>query len=150
MRKTCCGFGHRKLHESAENVTDKLYNVILNLISEENVSEFMTGEMGDFDTCFSSAVKRAKKLYPNIKLILVMPYFQNKVNTNKDYYETFYDDIIIPDEAFGCYYKTAITKRNRWMIDNSEYVVSYIRKDHGGAFTAVSYAVRHDKTIIPV
>jgi len=133
-----------------DSLTKKLYDIILNLVSEENITEFMTGEMGDFDACFSSAVRKAKMLYPDITLVLVLPYFQNKLNTNKDYYETFYDDIIIPNEVMGCHYKTAITMRNRWMIDNSEYVISYTLKNHGGAYNALSYAREQHKTIITI
>ena len=74
-----------------------LAELIEDLILYHGVTEFWTGGMGSFDGCFASEVLRLKKKYPNIKLILVKPYFSNKLNTYKEYYERIYDDIIIPD-----------------------------------------------------
>ena len=65
---------------------------------------FYTGAMGEFDSLFSSAVRRAKKDHPHIKLICVKPYMTNDVNTNRDYYAAMYDDVIIPDELAGIHY----------------------------------------------
>ena len=69
---------------------------------------FYTGAKGDFDSLISSAVRKAKKIYSHIKLICVKPYMINDVNTNRDYYATMYDDVIIPDELAGIHYKAAI------------------------------------------
>ena len=104
--------------------------------------------MGDFDSLFSSAVRRAKKTYPHIKLICIKPYFTNDINTNRDYYTALYDDIIIPDELAGIHYKAAIKARNRWMIDNSEIILIYTIRNYGGAYDALKYAERKGKCII--
>ena len=74
----------------------------------------------------------------------------NELNTNKEYYNCMYDDIIIPDELAFVHYKSAITKRNRWMIDNSDVVIVYVIRNHGGAYDAMRYAERQNKTIIRV
>ena len=107
--KACCGFGHRNVFE---NIEDKLYTAVMNA-AHQGCEIFYTGAMGEFDSLFSSAVRKAKKVYPNITLICVKPYFTNDINTDKDYYAALYDDIIIPDELAAIHPKAAIKARNR-------------------------------------
>ena len=59
-----------------------------------------------------------------------------------------YDEIIIPDCVINSHYKSAISVRNRWMVENSDIILSYIHRNFGGAFTAVKYAVRLNKKVI--
>ena len=106
--------------------------------------------MGNFDGSFSSAVRGLQRKYPDIKLILVKPYFSNELNTNKEYYEYTYDGVVIPDVVVGVHPKAAIKKRNRWMVENSDVVVTYVFKDYGGAYDAKKYAEKLDKKVISV
>ena len=82
MGATCCFFGHRDIFD---NVEDFLYTKISYLIENENVTEFLVGDHGDFDKSAASAVRKAKLNYSNIKLTLVRPYFSEELNTNKDF-----------------------------------------------------------------
>ncbi len=111
---------------------------------------FYTGAMGEFDSLFSSAVRRAKKDHPHIKLICVKPYMTNDVNTNRDYYAAMYDDVIIPDELAGIHYKAAFKARNRWTVNHSDVVIAYTVRSSGGAYEAVRYAQRKQKTLIRI
>ena len=74
-------------------------------------------------------------------------YFSNELNTNKEYYEFTYDDVVIPDVLAGVHPKSAITKRNRWMAENSDFVVTYVYRDFGGAYDAKKYALKLGKTV---
>ena len=141
MKKVCCGFGHRNVFE---NIEDKVYMAVLNA-AEQGCEIFYTGAMGEFDSLFSSAVRKAKKVYPNIKLICVKPYFTNDINTDRDHYAALYDDIIIPDELADIHPKAAIKARNRWMIDNSDIVLIYTVRNYGGAYESKRYAERKNK-----
>ena len=51
----------------------RLESVIKWLITEENVRYFYVGGYGGFDQIAATAVKRAKKKYPEISLMLVLP-----------------------------------------------------------------------------
>ena len=146
MKKACCGFGHRNVFE---NISDKLDQAIESAI-QQGCEIFYTGAMGDFDSLFSSGVRRAKNTYPYIKLICVKPYFTNDINTNRDFYAALYDDIIIPDELADIHYKAAINARNRWMIDNSDIIVVYTVRNYGGAYDALKYAKRTQKTVFTI
>lgn len=46
--------------------------------------------------------------------------------------------------------KAAIKKRNRWMIDECDFVIGYIQRDHGGAYDAIQYAKQMKKQVIMV
>ena len=142
--KTCCGFGHREVFE---NISGQIEEAILIAI-ENDCEVFYTGAMGDFDNMFSSAVRKAKKTYPHIKLICVKPYFTNDINSDRNYYTAIYDDIIIPDELTGIHYKAAIKARNLWMIDHSDMILIYTVRNYGGAYEARRYAESESKNVI--
>ena len=139
----CCGFGHRDV---LEKIDDAVYAAVLKA-AERGCDIFYTGAMGEFDSLFSSAVRKVKKTYPEIKLICVKPYFTNDLNINGEYYAALYDDVIIPDEA-DIHPKAAIKYRNRWMIDHSDIVLIYTKRTYGGAYEARKYAERIGKEMV--
>lgn len=81
-------------------------------------------------------------------MICVKPYLTKELNDNKEFYYKTFDNIIIPEELTGTYYKSAIKKRNRWMIDNSDAVIIFTVLNSGGAFEAEKYAEKSNKKII--
>ena len=140
MSKACCGFGHREVFE---NISESLDKAIQQDI-EDGCVYFYTGGMGEFDSLFSSAVRRAKKRFPNIKLICIKPYMTKEINENHNYYSgLYYDNVIIPTELAGVHYKAAINKRNQWLVDQSDIIIGY-----GGAYKAIKYAKSEKKRIL--
>lgn len=142
--KACWGFGHRQVFGNITEQLDKAISYAIN----QGCKIFYTGAMGDFDSLFSSAVRKAKTLRPNIKLICVKPYMTQDINENGEYLYSLYDDIIIPTELADVHYKAAITKRNQWIIQNSEMVIVYTVRNYGGAYKAMKYAQKNNKTIM--
>ena len=146
---TVCTFaGHREVHQA--NISDKLDEAISKIVDSNDSFRFLVGGMGDFDGMCSSAVRRAKRKYPDkqISLELVLPYLTKELNENKNYYESSYDDVIIPIELAGTHYKSAITKRNRWMVDKSDWLIAFVYRDFGGAYTTLRYAEKKGLQII--
>lgn len=144
MSKACCGFGHREVFE---NISEKIYSAV-KAAAAQGCELFYTGAMGNFDELFSSAVRRLKKEYPNIKLVCVKPYMTKDINTYGDYLYKLYDDIIVPTELADIHYKTVIHKRNQWIVDNSSVIIGYIKRDCGGAYKALKYAEKQKKYIV--
>ena len=142
--RACCGFGHRDV---LEKLDDAVYTAVLK-VAEQGCEIFYTGAMGEFDSLFSSAVRKVKKAYPKIKLICVKPYFTNDLNTNREYYELLYDDVIIPDELADIHPKAAIKYRNCWMIDHSDIILIYTQRAFGGAYEARRYAEKIEKEMV--
>ena len=133
---TCTFAGHREVFGSC---TQKIENALETLIENEDTLYCYVGGMGEFDGFSAAAVRNLKRKYPNkeIRLTLVLPYMQQKLNEYKEYYETSFDDILIPAELAEIHYKRAIPARNRWLVDNSDYLIAMVWRDFGGAYTIV-------------
>ena len=67
-----------------------------------------------------------------------------------EYYERIYDDIIIPDLLSEVHPKAAITKRNQWMAEKSDIVITYVYRNFGGAYAAKKYAAKLENVIIEI
>lgn len=146
---TVCTFaGHREVYQA--NIADELDEAISRILKNDDCFRFLVGGMGDFDGMCSSAVRRAKRNYPNkqISLELILPYLTQELNENKSYYEISYDDVVVPIELAGVHYKSAITKRNRWMVDKSDWMIAFVYRDFGGAYTSLRYAEKKGLQII--
>lgn len=144
--KICSAFGHREVFE---NITEKI-NSAVRYAAEQGCAMFYTGAMGQFDELFSASVRSVKKDYPNIKLICVKPYMTTEINNQGDYLYSIYDDIIIPTELADVHFKAVITKRNRWIIQHSDIVIIYTKRNFGGAYNAKRYAEKLGKRIIDI
>lgn len=146
---TVCTFaGHREVFLSSVN--QDIDNALSELVQSEDDYMFYSGGMGDFDFMCEAAVRRLKKRCPhlNIRLNLVLPYMTNQINRDKDYYESRFDNIIIPMDLMGVHYKAAIKKRNRWMVDQADKILAYVYRDFGGAFDTIKYALRTGKPVL--
>ena len=145
MEKICCGFGHSDfIYYDNLLLTKLLEKVILT----HNIKTFFVCDMGNFDKTFSSCLTRLKLFFPDIKIILILPYYKNSLTKDKDFYERNYDEIIIPEISASAHYKAAISLRNNWMVDNSDVIISGVCKSSGGAYKAIKYAEKQNKNII--
>lgn len=145
---SCTFAGHREVY--GRNVESSIEIAIESILKKDNSFVFYSGDMGEFDKMCSAAVRAAKRRHPklDIKLMVVLPYMMAKVNTDKDFYKNLYDEIIISMELSDAHYKSAITKRNRWIIDRSDCLIAYVYRDFGGAYATLKYACRMEKEII--
>lgn len=146
--RICCTFaGHKSI---VERIDDKLYNCILDLVINKNVSCFYVGNNGDFDMMCAKTIRRIKREFneKDIKLYLVIPKMSMTISNNREYYEEMYDEIIIPYESNAAHYKAMITIRNKWMVENSDYIVTYIKTEYGGAYNTCKYAQNQNIVII--
>ncbi len=146
---TICTFaGHREVYQSG--IAARLEAEIERLLQTDNEFTFLTGGMGQFDDMASSAVRAAKRRHPEkrITLALVLAYLPKRLNTDKKYDRTYYDQIILPEELEAVHYKAAIQSRNQWMVDRADTVIAYLYRDFGGALATVRYARRQGKPVI--
>ena len=65
-----------------------------------------------------------------------------------DDYGKYYDSVIIPESVEGVFPKSALVLKNRWMIERSDLVIVYVKRENGGAYTAMKYAERMQKRVI--
>jgi len=126
-----------------DELEEKIYTVLSDLIKNKKYTSFYSGGMGEFDEICERTVRMLKKEYSNIKLYRVA----YKYKTNLNSVVEMVDDIIIP-ELENFHYKEMIIKRNEWMINFSDIVLCYIRREYGGAYKMMKYAKKQNKEII--
>ncbi len=138
-------FGHRKIID-LQRLNDHLSPIIKKLIQTNTYVSFLIGRSGEFDKYAASLIKRKQKeiARENSDITLVLPYIVADI----DYYENYYDSIIIPECVYSVHPKSAITLKNRWMIEQSDLVIVYVERDKGGAHAAMKYAENLNKKII--
>lgn len=140
MNKVCCFFGHR---DTPNNIADKLEQTIIDLIENKSVDTFYMGNQGGFDSMVRHTLKKLKQKYPHINYAVVLAYMPGKKEKYEDYSDTIY-----PDGLENVPPKFAIDRRNRWLIDNSDYIVAYISRSYGGAAKFYELALKKKKTVI--
>ncbi|MBR5599080.1 MAG: hypothetical protein IKW39_03470 [Alphaproteobacteria bacterium] len=148
MSLICSFFGHRDTPLSSE-IELRLENTIKNLISQ-GVYEFWCGNEGTFDTLTRMIMIRLKKDIPYLNLCFVSAYNPDNFPPlkRKTLEENF--EIIYSIEIADGHPKFAITRRNKYMINNSDIIVCYITDEKGGAYNAVKLAQKQNKEIINI
>lgn len=141
--KTCCFTGHRKIpQEQYDAIASRLQNEIVNLI-EQGYCYFGAGGALGFDTMAARAVLELKKVYPQIKLILVLPCKTQTRGWDKADVEIYEgikaqsDKVVYTSEE---YTRSCMFKRNRHLIDNSSACICYFTEPSGGTAYTVDYA----------
>ena len=116
--------------------------VVENLINK-GYTIFYDGAKGEFDKKCANCVAELKQKYPNIKLIKILSNYQ--YNKENFYLSINYNDSIYPPiEEF--YPKQRITKRNEWMVENSDILVCHIEETYkSGAYQMYKYAKKLKK-----
>ena len=138
-------FGHRELYD-LRSIDKQLEPILHALIKRKSYISFLIGRNGAFDEYVASVIKRIQKEVgkDNNDMTLVLPY----AVADLEYYKRFYDYIFIPDSVEGVHPKSAITLRNRWMVEQSDLVIFNVMHKNGGAFAAMKYAKALNKKII--
>ena len=137
MTVTFCG--HSKLNRP--DSFSKWLDVILPSLIEGGATTFYLGGYGAFDGLAAAAVKKQKKTYPHIELILVLAYLDRDIDTS------YYDDSTYPPlERVPRRY--AILRRNEWMVSASDVVVSGVTHSWGGAARTLEFAQRKKKVVL--
>ena len=137
--------GHRQIIGHFDLVSE-IERLAKDLLRQKEYVEFYVGHHGDFDLFAASAVKQAQKAIGphNSSLILVQP-FPTK---DDEYYKKFYDEVLYPISP-KTHPKAAITKRNQWIMDQADLLITYVEKDKkGGAYTAFRYMKKKGASII--
>jgi len=136
MIVTFCG--HRQVDN--QDAVSKWLDLILPSLIEGGAITFYLGGYGAFDRLAAAAIRRQKLTYPSIESVLVLPYLNRDVDAS-DYDRTTYP----PLEKVPPRY--AIVKRNHWMVEGADVVISGVVHGWGGAAKTLSHARRKGKVI---
>lgn len=139
---TCTFFGHST---APENIESQLETAIINLIENHGVKNFYVGNNGSFDGLAARALSELSEEY-GIKYTVVLEKIPGDNDTRLDKY---YPNTMLAPGFEKALPRFRIIHRNRWMIKNSDYVITYITNPFGsGAARFAELAEKKGKKII--
>jgi uncharacterized phage-like protein YoqJ len=150
-KEACCFTGHRIIRVADRPyIVKNLRDGIVALISL-GVTRFLCGGALGFDTIAAQLVLELREKYPQIKLGMFLPCRTQTEKWDKfdiDVYndilsEADYVEYVSDDYTIDC-----MRKRNRRMVDLSEYCICYLRKDLSGTGSTVRYAQKKNRSIM--
>lgn len=159
----CCFTGYRpskmpfsldRENDAYKKFENALIEEILKLINE-GCRTFYSGMAMGFDIIAAETVLFLKKAFKdiNIELVCVLPFETQGDSFSYIWRQRFFDvlencdrKITLADEYFsGCY-----QKRNEFMVDNCDYVLTWYDGKAGGTRNTIDYAVKKQRHIVNI
>lgn len=156
---SCCFTGYRPekygfdidgTNEQGIELQVKMEIYVRELV-KKGVTVFYCGCARGFDIFAAETVALIKEEKPQVKLVSVMP-FKNMQASWEDKWKTRLENILkASDEVVVLsedYHRGAYSNRNKYMVDRSNYVITYFDGQKGGTENTLKYAQKKNKTII--
>ena len=140
--QTCCFTGHRVLPKETGSLEKNLKNAILAQL-EKGCRYFGSGGALGFDLLCARTVLSLKPLYPQIRLIFVLPCRNHTRFWSTRQKEEFDALLAQADKAvylLDSYAPTCIRARNQHLIDHSSCCIAYYRGGKGGTSQTLAMA----------
>jgi len=133
------------MRETAQEIEDKLTKAVEGLI-QAGYLYFGAGGAHGFDALASEVILKLKKRYPDIHLILVLPFdrqYEHEGNWTQAEIRQYHRlkaeaskvVILFPEYHSGVYYQ-----RNRHLVDDSSVCIAYMTRENSGTGYTVHYA----------
>ena len=135
---TCFFIGYR---DAPDSILPSLSAAIETRIVEDGVDQFVVGNYGRFDLLAAQAVRKAKKQHPDILLFYLRPYHP----VERPFTPSGYDGSFYPPGMETVPRKLAIVRANRYMVDNSQFLIAYARYSASNAWKLTEYARKREK-----
>ncbi len=130
-------FGHR---DTPKEIEPALRLTLIDLIENKNATVFYVGNHGIFDAMVRRQLEDLSKTYP-IKYYVVLAYMPSK-NDNPD------EHSILPEGIETVPRRFAINYRNKWMLNKSDIVITYVTRNFGGAWKFKQITNSKEKLLI--
>lgn len=159
--RACCFTGYRpdkfsfdfnpdtKEYHDFEN---KLLDAILS-VCDEGYTDFYCGMALGFDIVAGEIVALLRKAKKDIRLIAVVPFETQEKSWSEDWQKRYHSLLKAADRIVYIsknYFKDCYHKRNRYMVDNSDTVITFFDGVSGGTAATLRYAKGNDKRIINI
>ncbi len=132
-------FGHKEIYDDLESILEQ---TLLKLI-ERGADNFLVGDKGRFDYIVRNKLRQIKRLYPHIKYAVVLAYMPK--NDERD---ILFNESVCPEGLESVPPRFAIYYRNKWMLEQSDVVVTYVKHNLGGTAQFKTLAEKKGKTVI--
>ncbi len=159
--KKCCFSGYRpskfpfpfKQGNADFQVLIRNLTTTISALIADDCTVFYTGMATGFDILAGEVVLLFKKQHPDIKIIAVVPFEEQEKSYSLDWknrYTTVLnacDEVIVLSKEYhaGCY-----QNRNKYMVDNSDYVVTWYDGKQGGTRNTLNYAQKKKRYIVNI
>ncbi len=156
---SCCFTGYRpSKFPFSLSKSDKDYIAFENALFREifsayscGVKIFISGMAMGFDIIAAETVLDLKKAKPDTKLVCAIPFREQAKDFTSDWQKRYFNILNVADEVIyvcedynrGCYFK-----RNRYMVDNSDIVITWFDGRQGGTANTIDYAKKKARTVI--
>ena len=134
---------------------NKLIDSVFSVANEENIT-FYTGAAMGFDIIAAEIVlllKKAKGKEANIKLVCAVP-FKNQAEKFPEEWKVRYKNVLEnADETVilsDTYYRGCYQRRNEYMVDRSNSVITWFDGQSGGTLNTLIYAKKTGKRIVNI
>jgi len=136
-------FGH---HDTPYSVINSM-TVLLRMLAEENhVDRFLVGNQGSFDRmAYKALTESVIPEFPQADYRVVLAYLPSVRPLDPMYNAA---KTVYPEGLENVPPRFAISRRNRWMVDQSDIVLGYCRYSIGGTASILEYARKKKKTIV--
>ena len=139
--RSCTFFGHR---DTPNGIRPQLKAALVDLIENQGVTQFYVGNQGCFDSMAIGVLSELIEKYP-IRFFVVLAGLPEREDPYADRIPT-----IFPEGLETVPRRFAIDRRNRWMIEQSDSVVTYVRHPYGGAAKIRELARRKGRQLIEI
>ena len=159
-------FGFDMKHPGYDSLKKSLNEAIELCITKENIKRFLSGGAQGVDQISYWCVHKLKSKYPHVKNVVAVPFKNQHIKwTNQDSIKWYFkmleraDEVIYVDELndyrycvneveIGTYHIAKMSKRNEYMVDESEIVIAvYDGSKKGGTRNCYNYACKKCKRI---
>lgn len=127
----CTFFGHSQCPDLRSELRDAVMR-----LSGDGVDMFYVGDNGRFDAQARSVLSELGLRYG-----VVLAYLPKGAGAG-------FDDTMFPEGLELVHPRYAIERRNLWMLERSDYVVTYVHHSWGGAAKFAALAERQGKRMI--
>ncbi len=134
----CTFFGHS---DTPETIKPMLKATITEVIEKENVTDFYVGNHGNFDRMAISILSELEKTR-SIRFFVVLAYHPTEKET------AYLAHTVLPDGIETVPPRFAINYRNKFMLENADFVITYVTHSWGGTAKFKQMAERKHKRII--
>lgn len=133
-------FGHR---DAPDSVRPILRQTVLNLIETEGVTHFLVGNEGNFDRMVHGVLEEISRKNSFLQYDIVLAYLPRDESPLMQMERTLYP------EGLECVPKRfAISKRNLWMLERSDFAVCYVSTTVGNSYRLMETAIRKGKSVL--
>lgn len=153
----CCFTGHRPRHlgiktdgEGFAALMDWTERIIVYMAEKQGVCRFISGAAMGSDIYFAEAVIKYREKHRDIILECAVP-FRGQADRWNRVWRARYENILqcanIVTYLQNEYDKGCYERRNRYMVDNSDYVAAIWKGTNGGTRNTIKYAQGKNKRI---